>query len=219
MEKTGVKALFGFGLFLLLIGSLLGWSGGRIVGFLMVAGSLYLGLRPDGTLRKDQVLDTWSVLIRNAQGNADKIFQKTEDVIKKSKAPSIGINKRRMGPSFFRGLAGKKRDFLEVTDQENIRMIPYKIYVSARDYGDNLDVSRYLVFRPIWWQALLAFLPYVNFIIEKVNDLDLFDLQDLTVYTTNVHHCTLEAVEEMMTELKQDPSKIDRKSRGFLGIS
>ena len=35
---------------------------------------------------------------------------------------------------------------------------------------------------------------------------------------TNAHHCLLVAVDEVMVSLNQDPSKLDRKSRGFLGI-
>lgn len=50
-------------------------------------------------------------------------------------------------------------------------------------------------------------------------ELDLFDTQDLTAYVTNAHHCLLEAVERVMSELGQDPSGIERKSRGFLGVS
>jgi len=53
----------------------------------------------------------------------------------------------------------------------------------------------------------------------SIDDLNLFDKQDLTAYITDVHHSLMEAVEKLMLELKQDPSKIDRKARGFLGIS
>jgi len=44
-------------------------------------------------------------------------------------------------------------------------------------------------------------------------------LSYLRAYTTNAHHCLIKAVEKLMTNLNQDTSKIDRKSRGFLGIS
>jgi len=50
-------------------------------------------------------------------------------------------------------------------------------------------------------------------------NLDLFQQQDLNAYATVVHHCLLKAIEKMMSNLGQDPSKIDRKSKGFLGIS
>ena len=50
-------------------------------------------------------------------------------------------------------------------------------------------------------------------------DLDLFDTQDLRTYVTNAHHCLLDSVDKLMVSLNQDPSKLERKSRGFLGIS
>jgi len=50
-------------------------------------------------------------------------------------------------------------------------------------------------------------------------NLDFFDEQDLRAYVTNAHKCLQKAVDKLMLEFNQDPSKIDRKSRGFLGIS
>lgn len=52
-----------------------------------------------------------------------------------------------------------------------------------------------------------------------VFDLDVFDQQDLNAYVSNAHHCLLEAVSAVMRESSQDLSLIERKSRGFLGIS
>jgi hypothetical protein len=48
---------------------------------------------------------------------------------------------------------------------------------------------------------------------------DIFDQQDLIAFATSVHHSLLKAVEKLLYSLNQDPSKINRKSRGFLGIS
>jgi hypothetical protein len=76
-----------------------------------------------------------------------------------------------------------------------------------------------LTFRPTLWQAALSLVPFVSAIPKASSDLDLFDQQDLRAYTTNAHHCLLDAVEKLMTKLHQDTSTIDRKSRGFLGIS
>jgi hypothetical protein len=54
---------------------------------------------------------------------------------------------------------------------------------------------------------------------RSLRELDLFDLQDLSAYATNCHHSLLKAIEKLMLSLNQDPSKINRKSRGFLGVS
>ena len=49
--------------------------------------------------------------------------------------------------------------------------------------------------------------------------LDLFDEQDLRAYVGVVHHAFLDAIVDLMVELGQDASKLERSSKGFLGIS
>ncbi|MCL0094294.1 hypothetical protein M1N58_00120 [Dehalococcoidales bacterium] len=219
MSRAVIWVLILIGVFLFFIGIALGNEAMWVIGLLMMGGGFYLGLRPGGILRKEEVLDRWSILIENGQGKAEDIFRDTEGFIKESKAPALKMERRAMAPGLIRGLWGTRRDFLEVTDQENMRMRPYQIYVNARDYGDNLDVSWHLTFRPTLGQAILSLIPFASVIPKALSDLDLFDQMDLTAYVTNAHHCLLKAVEKLMVSLGQDPSKIDRKSRGFLGIS
>jgi hypothetical protein len=219
MSKALIWALIIIGLILLIGGLASGEIAVWVIGLLVIAVALYLGLRPGGILRKDEVLDTWAILIEKAQGRAEEIFKGTNLFIKESKAPAIEMERREMAPGIVRGILGVKRDFLVVTDKDNLRLRPYQIFLNARDYGDNLDVSWYLTYRPSLWQALLSLIPWVSVIPKALSDLDLFDQQDLRAYVTNAHHCLLKAVEKLMVDLHQDPSKIDRKSRGFLGIS
>jgi hypothetical protein len=219
MLKAVIWLLIGLGLLICLIGVLSGKTIVWFIGFLIMAGGLYQGLKPGGILRKEQVLDTWSALIGSGQGRSDEIFRDAEAFIKESKAPSIEIEKKSIAPGMVKGLLGKRRDFLLVTDKQNIGLKPYQIFINARDYGDNLDISWYLTFRPSIWQALLSLIPFVSAISRSSVDLDLFDQMDLRAYATNVHHCLLGAVEKLMLGLNQDPSRLDRKSRGFLGIS
>ena len=219
MSKALVGFLIGIGFILFILGLLFGSTAAWVIGLLMLLGGLYLGLRPGGILRKDQVIDNWAILIGNAQGQAEQVLQETESLVKESKAPSLNMERRQMAPGIMRGLLGITREFLVVTNQQSFRMVPYQIFVNARDYGDNLDVSWHLTFRPSLWQAILSLIPYVNVIPKTLSDLDLFDEQDLRAYATNAHHCLLKAVEKLMSGLDQDPSKIDRRSRGFLGIS
>lgn len=189
-------------------------------------------------IKKEEVIDNWSVLISGGQGKAEEIFSNTSSFIQRTNVPNVKVERKKMAPGIMRGLVGEKREFLVVTETRNRRLKPYQMFVNARDYGDNLDVSWYLTYRiPFWQKAILFFLsiPGLNFILlpfafmrgltgmakegRFTMDLDLFDWQDLTAYVTNAHHCLIEAVEKLMLEMGQDPSKIDRKSRGFLGIS
>ncbi|MFH2068287.1 MAG: hypothetical protein ABII89_02330 [Candidatus Omnitrophota bacterium] len=185
-------------------------------------------------VRKEQKVDDWSVLIRGAQGKAGNIFGNTGNLIDQTNVPDVRIEKKRVAPGFIRGIFGAKRDFLIVTQTTNPKLRPYQMFIGARDYGNNLDVSWYLTYRLSFMQRLIAFfcaLPLISLLFlsgelqkkEKENkgdpNLDFFDEQDLRAYVTNAHKCLQDAVDKLMLELNQDPSKIDRKSRGFLGIS
>lgn len=187
------------------------------------AGGFFIALAAVGVLiiiaeRKAEILDNWSALIRGAQGQKDKVISKTKELISVSKAPSIEIREEEVGPSLAPSAFGEKRAFLIVADRRNLKLGNFKTYVNANDYGDGLFVSWYLTYMPDVWQTLASLIPGAGKVIG-LDELNLFNKQDLTAYVTCVHHCLLEAVEKLMLDLNQDPSKIDRKTRGFLGIS
>ena len=185
---------------------------------------------------KENVVDQWDVLIGGGQGRADNIFDDTQKRITATKAPDIKMERQDVTPGVVRGFLGGKRPFLLISNTTNYHLKLYRMYINARDYGNNLQVSWYLVYQPGFWgklAALLLLVPFLNLFVlpfylfgriirarsSGILDLDLFDEQDLRAYVTNSHHCLLEAVEKLIVELHQDPSKIERKSRGFLGIS
>lgn len=189
-------------------------------------------------VKKEEVVESWSILIGGGQGRPEEIFTNTDNFIAQTKAPNVKNERKKLAPGLFRGLFGAKRDFLVVTETSNPRLKPYQMLIGSRDYGNNLDVSWYLTYRLTFWErvlSLLLMIPALNLVLlpfamlkgatrlakegKAGMDLDLFDEQDLRAYVTNAHHCLVEAVEKMMVDLRQDPSKIDRKSRGFLGIS
>lgn len=168
--------------------------------------------------KKAEILDNWSILIKKAQGQRDKVISTTKELVTESKAPSIEMKEDKVGPSLAIASLGETRDFLIVTNRVNAKLSSFKTFVNANDYGENLFVSWYLTYRPDFLRSLIMLLPGAKKIMS-LDDLNLFNKQDLTAYVTDVHHCLLEAVEKLMTDLNQDPSKIERKSRGFLGIS
>ena len=188
-------------------------------------------------VRKEQIVEEWNVLIQGANGRASQIIEQTRELIVNSKAPKIAMEEKDIAPGYLRGAIGDSRPFLVVTNRTNANLISYRMYMNARDYGDSLQVSWYVIRSPSIFQTLFALsllVPGLNlltlplfFIIRVLPrigqagliDLDFFDLQDLKAYVTNAHHCVLEAVDKLLLDLSQDPSKIDRRSRGFLGIS
>jgi hypothetical protein len=197
--KTIVNFLFILGILLFFISRQAGllFIGSGIVGVLIIIAE-----------RKAEILDNWSALIRGAQGEGSKVVSATEQLIEKSKAPSIELKEEEVGPSLAPATFGEKRAFLIVADRRNLKLGNFKTYVNANDYGDGLFVSWYLT----------SLVPGVRKVVG-LDELNLFNKQDLTAYVTCVHHCMLEAVEQMMSGKGMDASKIDRKTRGFLGIS
>ena len=222
----------------------IGFLGGVIIGggffwFLFFVGLVLLVvwfLQRYRVLGKEEVVEKWGILIGGGQGRADNIFGDTERLITETKAPDIKMEQREVGPSFLRGVLGGRRDFLLISNNTNSHLKPYRMYINARDYGKNLQISWYVVHQPGFWRkalGLLLLVPGFNLFIlpfylavrltrareAGLLGLDLFDQQDLTAYVTNAHHCLREAVENLMTGMGQDTSEIDWKSRGFLGIS
>ena len=169
--------------------------------------------------RKDaEIIEQWSYLIGQAQGNADKLMVNTMTIVEDTKAPSLEMIEEEVGPSLSKTHFGETRKFLIVINNKSLKFRSYKIFVNANDYGRNLFVSWYLTYKPDWWQAAALLLPGARQVLN-ISEISLFDLQDLAAYATTVHHSFLAAVDKLMLELNQDPTKIDRKSRGFLGIS
>lgn len=168
-------------------------------------------------LKDEKILDSWSLLIENAQNKKENVYQRVPEFLRDSEAPGIKTEMVKVSPGGLGGFFARDRDYLMVS---NDGLRDYKIYIGARRYGKNLDVSWYLTCEPGFFKSTLS-----SFLTRGSSDkalsfmLNIFQQQDLLAYTTLVHHCLLKAVEEIMMGLGQDFSRVDRKSRGFLGIS
>ena len=220
MSKGTIRALIIIGLLVLLIGPFFRLPASRIIGFSMIAGGFYWGLMSGGVLRKEEVIDRWSILIGGGQEKAGEIFNNTEHFLRQTNVAGVAMERKMLSPGIVKGIFGAgQRDFEIITETENPKLKPYQMFIGARNYGNSLDVSWYLTFKLSLWQALFSLMPFFGETSKTSNDLDLFDEQDLRAYVTNAHHCLLQAVDKLMMDLHQDPSKIERESKGFLGIS
>lgn len=189
-----------------------------------------------GIIGKEQIIENWSTLISDAAGRGESLISDTQRLIQESHVLDVRIQRRGMSPGIMRGIMGGKRSFVVITNTGNSNLKLFKMYLNARDYGSNLQVSWYVVLQPNGAEKLMAFLlsiPLLGLLFlpfhllgrliranqSGILELDIFDEQDLSAYVTNVHHCMLDAVERLMQDLRQDFSRVDRQSQGFLGIS
>jgi hypothetical protein len=222
--KAAILVLLGFGFLLLLASRFFGGVPVLLFGLAMIVGGLFLGSRPGGIFRKERAIDNWSVLVDEAciadgRERADNFYKDIATFLDASEAPNLRVERQHLAPSLARGLFGDQREFLVLTDTTNYRLRPYKIYISTRPYGINLACEWYLTYKPTPLLALLSLIPYVNLVPQVLSDIDLFDQMDLKAYAANAHHCMIRAVTELMEYLHQDPSKLDRTSKGFFGVS
>jgi hypothetical protein len=222
--KGAIVVLLAFGLLLLISSRFFGITP-LFIGLAMIAGGLFLGLRPGGILRKERAIDNWSVLLDEAcieNGDSrtpDNFYKDVSTFLDSSEAPNLKVERQYLAPSLARGLFGDQREFLVLTDTTNYRLKPYQIYISARSYGINLAAEWYLTYKPTPLMAMLSIIPYVNLVPQVLSDIDLFDQQDLRAYAANAHHCILRAVEELMVKLNQDPATLNRQSKGFFNVA
>jgi hypothetical protein len=217
--KILIWVMLVIGLVYLMVGSAI--DDGKVVvgGLVLLAVGIALAVKGVQTLSKEQVVDDWSILVEGGAGKADSIFKETSNYVVTSKAPKLKVQKQQVAAGVVNGLIGERREYLIATDQRNGHLEPYLIYLNARDYGVNLAVDWHLTYQPPLWKALVSLLLMQVNLENPLLDLTVFDQEDLRAYATNVHHCLIRAVENLMLSLEQDPSKIERKSRGLLGIS
>ncbi len=168
------------------------------------------------SLRDEKLLDQWGVVMENGAGKQDEAFAYVTQRLHGSELPGVAWRKVEVQPGMFKGLFGKRRDYLMVTCEA---LKDYRMYFGARDYGKHLDVSWFLTVEPGFFKsAFSAMLAHGNINALSFN-LDIFDNQDLKAYVTSVHRCCVrQAVEQLGKELQQDTSQFDWKSRGFLQV-
>lgn len=173
-------------------------------------------------LKHENILESWSHLIEGAEERGEEIFREVVKEIERFEPENVELKRETVFPqesflspssilpTFFKG---ERREYLTVL---NKHLKHYKIYVGTRKYGKQLLVSWYLVKEGGLSGKLMEQLEKFKFMPYVMN---IFDHEELTAYATTVHHAILESVGDMMRKLNQDPSKMDRKSKGFLSIS
>jgi hypothetical protein len=125
----------------------------------------------------------------------------------------VECRQARVSTSLLQGITGKDRAFIQVVNRD---LPGYEMYIGIAEYGINLDLTWYLVRDP---GILVRLINMALGLFTKKTlapQLDLFKEHDVTVYATVVHRAFLDAVERVTKGTGQE---IERKSKGFLGIS
>ena len=133
-----------------------------------------------------------------------------ESNLKDARMPGFFAQKRDVSS----GLFSTKRNFL-VVGHNNLK--DYHMYIGARDFGAHLDVSWYVTIEPGFLKRSVSKYTMGNPQALSMQ-VDFFSQQDLSAFVGVAHHCVTDAVKMLMEELKQDPTGLNTKSKGFLEL-
>lgn len=210
-DPVSVAKVVGWGLIVLAVLIFLGTRSLPFPLFLLAGGIfvLYYVASPE-RLRREQVIDRWDLLVDGGRGHGEQVVRTTIVQIDQQRLPQVTYKQADLAPGILRGLTGTTRPFLVVSQVGNRRLQPYRIYVNVRNYGGSLQTSWFLAYQRSFFERLKP---------NPLVQLDLFDEQDLRAYVAAVHHCFIDSVVDLLTTLGQDTSRLDRSSKGFLGIS
>jgi hypothetical protein len=162
------------------------------------------------TLRSEAILEQWADVIESGAGHAKEVMQKTERLIIDANMPNVRTRMDQVST----GLFSQRRDFL-IVGNDNLR--EYRLFIHARDYGKMLDVSWFLTLEPRGIKRALSKAMTGNPQAFSMQ-VDMFAQQDIHAFVTVATGLFKKALDELMEELKLDPSILNKKSRGYLDI-
>jgi len=105
------------------------------------------------TLSDEKILDSWSVLIEDANGRVEEFYDSVLKFVEEERMPNVRAEMVKAFPhstakifsKFSKSLRALGRDYLMVSNDYLDR---YRMFIGAKDYGKNLNVSWYLVCEP-----------------------------------------------------------------------
>ncbi len=185
-------------------------------------------------LKESDIVEEWSVLIEGAQGRQQEFYKMIEARLDELEPPKLSVAQEVVFPNLLRRLKGDGKLFMII---KNKYFDGYVVNVCAQEYGKQLLIAWYLTQRVSKFMQFMANMPgfivfsiYPIYLVIKLYDkitnrrvtlenMDLFDRQELGAFAGTVHHCVVFGSENIAEAVNFDFSKVDRKSRGFLNIA
>ena len=161
-------------------------------------------------LKNEAVVESWNRVVVHGAGRGEWVIERIDVKLAEAKMPGVYAEEREVSS----GLFGTKRPFL-VVGHNSLR--DYHMYIGARDFGVHLDVSWYLTIEPGFLKRSVSKYTMGNPQALSMQ-VDFFSQQDLSAFVGVAHHCVTDAVRMLMEELKQDPTGLNTKSKGFLEL-
>jgi hypothetical protein len=199
------------------------------------------GDNPQGQLRRVKIGKKWrmvsssSTLIEGANGKQEKLMELIKAKLQFVAVPDIRTDERLVSfAGIYDMFANERRMFVV----QNKKFRGYYLFVSAHDYGKQLDVVWRLMLRENWLTRLLRhaeqhiglYIPLFPVVIlakylyassrtTLPELMHIFEAEELSCFCTTVHHAVQQAVGSVLDDLNLNSADVNWQTRGFLSLA
>ncbi len=158
-------------------------------------------------LKEGKIVREWSIMLPECQAEGPGLIEAIQKKLAACEVPGLTWKEESASTGFMKSMLGKRRDFLVVRSEQ---FSEWLVCIGARDYGRFLDVVWYLTTSPKFLNKMRSAAAGV----VLVDELDVFDQQDVNAFAAVTRMATVTATEELAEKRSLDLQRLDRQARG-----
>lgn len=162
------------------------------------------------SLKDGKIVRQWSTLLPGCQDEAPGLIKAVQDRLASFEVPGLSWKEESASTGFLKSMMGKRRDFLIVRSE---KFSEWLVCIGAQDYGRFLDVVWYLTAAPKFLNRMRS--AAAGEVL--VDELDVFDQQDVNAYASVTRIAVQEATEELANKRQLDWARLQRQAHGAAG--
>jgi len=159
-------------------------------------------------LKDSKIVQRWSAMLPNCQGEGPGLTKSVQETLASYEVPGLSWKEESASTGFLKGMMGKRRDVLVVRNEQ---FSEWLVCVGAQDYGRFLYVTWYLTTSP----KLLNKVRSVAAGDVLVDELDVFDQQDVEAFASVTRMAVRVATDHLAEKHQIDLERLERQARGL----
>lgn len=158
-------------------------------------------------LKDGKIAQKYSALLPGCQGEGPGLIKIIQDRLSSYEVKGLSWKEESASTGLLKGLMGKRRDVLVVRNEQ---FSEWLVCIGAQDYGRFLYVVWYLTTSPRFLNKMRG--AAVGEML--VDDLDVFDQQDVEAYASVTRMAVVAATDELAKKHQLDLDRLQRQARG-----
>lgn len=163
------------------------------------------------SLKDGKIVREWSTILPGCQGEGTGLLETIQQKLGSYEVPGLSWKEESASTGFMKGLMGKRRNVLVVRNEQ---FSEWLVCIGAQDYGRFLNVVWYLTTSPRFLNKMRG--AAAGEVL--VDELDVFDQQDVNAYASVTRMAVVSATEEFAKKRELDLQRLDRQARGLHAV-